>query len=170
MPAVGSTAVLALVPEAEELLTAAAGVDPRVVRAGVPAHAALLYPWLPVDGIDAAQLDRLRAAVRGAPVRIRLAEVERNGGFVGIPVPELRALATAARLAFPEHTPYGGRFGQDPPVHVTVALDAEPGVAQRIAGLTRARLPVEAKVSALHVVGLTAGGWQPLAEPIALEL
>ncbi|MFC8130770.1 2'-5' RNA ligase family protein [Streptomyces sp. NPDC057302] len=169
MPAPGTTAVLALLPDADPLLELAAQVDPGVVRPGVPAHATLLYPWLPADRIGARDLERLRAAlVRAAPggghVPLRLTEVEQAGGFVGIPVPELHALATAVRTAFPEQVPYGGRFGQDPPVHVTLSLDATAPTAADIARRVTGRLPIRAEVSAVHVVALTPDGWHGLAE------
>ncbi|MER5257365.1 2'-5' RNA ligase family protein [Streptomyces sp. NPDC002855] len=169
MPAPGTTAVLALLPDAEPLLELASEVDARAVRPEVPAHATLLYPWLSADRIDARELERLRAALlRAAPegdrIPVRLAEVEQAGAFAGVPVPELRALATAVRAAYPEQVPYGGRFGQDPPVHVTVSLDATAHTAAEIARHVTGRLPISSEVSAVHVVALTPDGWQILAE------
>ncbi|MEV1025731.1 2'-5' RNA ligase family protein [Streptomyces sp. NPDC050264] len=168
MTRLGTTAVLAVLPDAEPLLELAAGVDARVVRPGVPAHAALLYPWLPADEVGEPELDRLRAALPAGRIPIRLDTVEQAGGFVNIPVPELRAAAGAVRAAFPAQVPYGGRFGQDPPVHVSVALDADPGTAADIARRAAARLPITTEISALYVVALTPTGWQLLADlPLA---
>ncbi|CAM5709494.1 2'-5' RNA ligase family protein OS=Streptomyces tendae OX=1932 GN=GUR47_24175 PE=4 SV=1 [Streptomyces tendae] len=164
MARTGTTAVVALMPDAEPLLRLAAEEDGRAVRPGVPAHAALLYPWLPADEVDEARLHRLRVALPVGPVRIRLAAVERTGGFVGVPVPELSRVADAVRTAFPAQVPYGGRFGPRPPVHVTVALDAAHRAAADIARRTAAALPITTEVSTLHVVGLTRTGWQGLAE------
>ncbi|MFE9707524.1 2'-5' RNA ligase family protein [Streptomyces sp. NPDC005930] len=164
MPRTGTTAVLALLPEAEPLLRSAAEVDGSAVRAGVPAHAALLYPWLSHDEFGPPELRRLRAALPVGPVSVTLAEVERTGGFVGVPVPGLTHVADAVRSAFPAHVPYGGRFGPRPPVHVTVALEAAPHTAADIARRTAAALPITTQVTALHVVGLTEAGWRSLAE------
>ncbi|MFE2355496.1 2'-5' RNA ligase family protein [Streptomyces parvulus] len=163
MAQVGTTAVLALLPDAEPLLETAARVDPRAVRPGVPAHAALLYPWLAADEVGEAELRLLRAAMPPGPLRVRLSEVEHSGGFVGVPVPELDAAATAVRRAFPAHAPYGGRFGADPPVHVTVALDAEAEASAGIAARTATRLPIVTEVDTFHVVALTPTGWRALA-------
>ena len=58
MARTGTTAVLALVPDAEPLLRSAAEVDGAAVRPGVPAHAALLYPWLPADEVGEPELRR----------------------------------------------------------------------------------------------------------------
>lgn len=173
MPTPGTTAVLALLPDAEPLLELAALVDTQVVRPGAPAHATLLYPWLPAEKIGPRELERLRAVlVRATPdvgrIPLRLTEVEGDGAFVGVPVPELSALATAVRAAFPEQVPYGGRFGQDPPVHVTVSLDAADHIAADIARHVTGRLPITTEVSAVHVVALSPDGWQVLAElPLA---
>ncbi|MFH9811191.1 2'-5' RNA ligase family protein [Streptomyces olivaceus] len=164
MAETGTTAVLALLPEAEPLLELAAGVDARAVRPGVPAHAALLYPWLAADRVDEPALRRLRAALPQGRIEAELTAVEHEGGFVGVPVPGLSAAATAVRAAFPEEVPYGGRFGTDPPVHVTVALGAAPEAAAGIARRTAARLPLTAWIAALHVVALGPTGWRALAE------
>ncbi|CAM5228206.1 hypothetical protein GCM10010329_47230 [Streptomyces spiroverticillatus] len=164
MPTPGTTAVLALLPDADPLLELAAEVDPRAVRPGVPAHATLLYPWLPADRIGAADLDRLRVAAGTGRIPVLLKEVERAGGFVGVPVPELHARAAAVRAAFPEQVPYGGRFGLEPPVHVTVALDAEERAAAEIADRVTGRLPIRTEVTCVYVVALTDDGWRGLAE------
>ncbi|WP_353945236.1 2'-5' RNA ligase family protein [Streptomyces sp. HUAS MG91] len=168
MPPWGTTAVLALVPQAQPLLTLAAEVDPRVVRPGVPAHAALLYPWLPADRVDDSALERLRGATPVGRIPVRLAEVERHDGFVAVPVPELGAAATAVRAAFPHQVPYGGRFGPNPPVHLTVALDADAQVAEAVADRAETLLPISAELTSVHVVALTPAGWRELAEvPLA---
>ncbi|MEV0528779.1 2'-5' RNA ligase family protein [Streptomyces sp. NPDC050439] len=169
----GTTAVLVLLPDADPLLALAARVETRVVRPGVPAHATLLYPWLSAEEIGPSDLERLRAVlVRAAPdggrIPLRLTEAERAGAFVGVPVPELRSLATAVREAYPDQVPYGGQFGQDPPVHVTVSLDATDHTAADIAHRVTGRLPITTEVSTVHVVALSPDGWQVLAElPLA---
>ncbi|MFF0740250.1 2'-5' RNA ligase family protein [Streptomyces sp. NPDC004111] len=165
----GTTAVLVMLPDADPLLEIAGRLDARTVRPGVPAHAALLYPWLPADRIGAAELDRLRAALVEAAagagrIPLLLDEVELTGSFVGVPVPELHAAASSVRTAFPEQVPYGGRFGPDPRVHVTVAMDADARTAADIARRVTGRLPIRTEVSAVHVVALTPEGWQIVAE------
>nr|WP_202501897.1 2'-5' RNA ligase family protein [Streptomyces sp. SID5785] len=153
-----------MLPEADELLRLAASVDERVVRAGVPAHVAFLYPWLPSAQVDDAELERLRAALPAGRVTVTLSAVQQADGFVGVPVPALASRATAVRGAYPRQVPYGGRFGPDPQVHVTVALGAEPQAAEDIARRVAPRLPITAQVAALHVVELTDAGWRLLAE------
>ncbi|GAA2597945.1 MULTISPECIES: 2'-5' RNA ligase family protein [Streptomyces] len=164
MARTGTTAVLAVLPDAAPLLELAAGVDAHAVRPGVPAHAALLYPWLAADEVGAPELHRLRAVLPTGPLSVRLSTVERSGGFVGVPVPGLNGVAAAVRSAFPARVPYGGRFGPNPPVHVTVALDADPAAAADIADRAAAALPITAAISTLHVVALTPEGWRSLAE------
>ncbi len=157
-----------MLPDAEPLLRSAAEADAQAVRPGVPAHAALLYPWLAVDEVGERELHRLRAALPAGRIPIRMAAVERTGGFVGVPVPELGPVAKAVRTAFPAQAPYGGRYGPNPPVHVTVALDASPEAAADIARRTAASLPITTEVNSLQVVALTPTGWRHLTElPLA---
>ncbi|HWE91916.1 MAG TPA: 2'-5' RNA ligase family protein [Pseudonocardiaceae bacterium] len=164
MPAVGTTAVVAWAPAANELLDIAAGVDPGVVRPGIPAHASIAYPFLPAAEFTPATADTLRGLVGdGGPVAVRLASLISEPGFVGVLVPELDPVAAAVRRQWPQLTPYGGRFGDAPPVHVTVAMGAEPAAAELIAARAADRLPLVAEVRELHVVGLTEAGWRPLA-------
>ncbi|MFE1950513.1 2'-5' RNA ligase family protein [Streptomyces sp. NPDC059524] len=164
MPETGTTAVLALVREADVLLEVAASVDARVVRAGVPAHVALLYPWIPAARLGGGGLERLSGVLSPTgPVTVDLTRTERADGFVGVPVPGLGPLATALRAAYPRQVPYGGRFGPDPRAHLTVALGAEPGVAEAIERRAARRLPITAQVARLHVVELTSAGWRPVA-------
>lgn len=171
MPAPGTTAVLALLPDAEPLLELATQIDARAVRPGIPAHATLLYPWLPTDQIGDRELEQLQTAlVRATPqdgrIPLRLTAVEQTGAFINVPVPDLHAIATAVRIAFPQQTPYAGRFGHNPPVHVTVSLDAtaDTATATDITHRVTSCLPIHTEVSAIHVVTLTPNGWQNLAE------
>lgn len=164
MPTVGTTGVVALIPVAQPLLALAAEVDPEAVRPGVPAHASLLYPWLPIAEVTPATVDSLRERVAGhGPVEVELRSVVVRSGFVAIPVPGLDGLVAAVRAGWPTLLPYGGRFGEEPGTHVTVAMDGDPAAAERIAAVVKARLPVVQRVGEMHVVGLAETGWQVLA-------
>lgn len=165
MPAVGNTAVLVMVPAADELLDLAAAIHPRCVRPGIPAHAALMYPWLPVSAVSSEVVTRLAELVGGAgPTAVQLnSAAAQPGGFVGIEAAELAPLASILRAEWPDLVPYGGRFGASPPVHVTVAMGAAPDDAARIAEQVGKRLPLVQLVSELCVVGLDDDGWRVLA-------
>ena len=164
VPTAGTTAVLAMVPVADELLDLAAAVDQRSVRPGIPAHAALLYPWLPVSAVTPDVVTRLTELVAGSgAVDLQLTSAAALGGFVGIEAAELTPLATKLRAEWPELLPYGGRFGASAPVHVTVAMGSAEGDAAEIAEQVRQRLPLVQPVSGVLVVGLDGDGWQVLA-------
>jgi hypothetical protein len=154
-----------MVPVADGLLDLAAAVDPRCVRPGIPAHAALMYPWLPVSAVTPQVLTRLAQLVDGTgPTEVLLSSAATQaGGFVGIEAAELTPLASTLRAEWPDHGPYGGRFGSSPPVHVTVAMGAAPEDTARIAEQVGQRLPLVQPVRELCVVGLDGDGWRVLA-------
>jgi 2'-5' RNA ligase len=123
---------------------------------GMPPHITVLWPWVsaPVPG---EAMDRLRAAATGlAPFTVRLAHVGRFPGVVYL-APEPRRLIAdvIARLvaAFPETPPYGGRFGDVPVPHLTVATSEDEGRLDVIEHALRARLvpALEVEVDRLTV-------------------
>ena len=137
---------------------------PERVRRGIPAHVSLLYPF--VDAVQVtpdlvARLTEDCAGVRGLPVRFARAEA-RPGIVLTGPEPAGPLAAVARRLwaGWPEHPPYGGQYGPEPDLHVTLALGGSAGIA-REAGRG---LPVECVLGAAWLVELTAGGWRPRAE------
>jgi hypothetical protein len=154
---------VALVPAANELLGMAAKIDPGAVRPGIPAHASIAYPFLPAGEVTPEVADALgEVAAAGGPVAVRLASAVAALGFVGVPVPELEPTAAAVRQRWPDLRPYGGRFGAEPPVHVTVAMGAEPANTELIAQRAMDRLPLLDKVREMHVVELADTGWRAL--------
>lgn len=113
------------------------------------AHVTLLAPW--VRRPSRSELDRVAAVLAGhrafdvvlADVRVFPDGIVHARTHPDLP---LRALTGSLATEFPEHPPYGGRFGEDVVPHVT--LDAlGPGVtvesvAADVAGLLPARCPV----------------------------
>ena len=67
------------------------------------------------------------------------------------------------RDAFPGTTPYGGRYGDAPAAHVTLALGAAR--TDEVAALVRGLLPVRSEVAGPFFVERTAPGWRPVSEP-----
>jgi hypothetical protein len=150
---------------ADELLELAAAVDPGLVRAGIPAHATVAYPFLPAAEVTTAVLARLGELVAGTgPISLTLDSVFTSAGFVGVAVSELAEVTASIRSAWPRLTPYGGRFGADPPVHVTVAMGATQAETDRIVPAVSARLPRVEVVTELRLVALDeTAGWRSLA-------
>jgi 2'-5' RNA ligase len=121
---------------------------PERIDEHIPLSITLLYPWAPVDSVDA-HLDRLRAFFAARPqFEVELTHVAEFPGTVVYAVPEpeeeLRAMMRALWAEFPEYPPYGAP-GSDPPPHASLArLDTDPprtldGVAARVAPLLPAR-------------------------------
>ncbi|NUP83938.1 MAG: 2'-5' RNA ligase family protein, partial [Nonomuraea sp.] len=116
-----TTALIAVVPEAEPVV----GVwreryDPSAAE-GVPAHVTVLYPFLPFELVDTSALAELFAAWASFDVEFR-----GFGHFPGVlylapePAEPFRELTTAVAERWPEAPPYGGAFPDVVP-HLTVA-------------------------------------------------
>ncbi len=140
---------LVLADQNSELAAAHDELYPERVDEHIPLSITLLYPWVPVDSVSGADLERLRAFFAARPAfEFELARVAEFPGAVvyAVPVPEeeLRATMRALWAEFPEYPPYG-EPGNDPPPHATLArLDVPPprtleGVRDRVASLLPAR-------------------------------
>lgn len=166
VPTPGRTAVVIPVPELDPVLAVVADRSPDAVRAGVPAHLTLLYPFVPAAGLTGATVDRCRTLCAGAgPLACTFTRTTAGPSMVATapePAGPVAALATALRAEWPEHPPYGGRFGTDPDPHVTLALGPVPEPAG-VTGAADALLPVDAHLRTAVLVELTADGWRERA-------
>ncbi|MEV7585325.1 2'-5' RNA ligase family protein [Streptomyces erythrochromogenes] len=163
MPEPGTTAVVILVPDADPLLEAARGIDPALVRLGVPAHVSLLYPFVPEPALTRQDEDDVRSLAASFPAPdLLLEDMVTAPGFVAVPVPELQPVVDAFHARWPGLRPYGGRFGARPAAHVTVAMGADdPATADRVRTAVGCLLPLRARAAAVQLVVLTEGGWRP---------
>jgi 2'-5' RNA ligase len=132
-----------------ELAAAHDELYPERVAEHIPLSITLLYPWIPVDDLDEAELDRLSSFLAARPTfEFELTRVAEFPGVVVYAVPEpdeeLRGLMRALWARHPDLPPYG-KPGSDPPPHATLArLDVPPartleGVRTRVAELLPAR-------------------------------
>ncbi|HEY3506056.1 MAG TPA: 2'-5' RNA ligase family protein [Actinocatenispora sp.] len=159
----GTTALVVLLPAADAVLDAVRRVAPDRVRPGVGAHVTVLYPFVPVAEAEGA-VRALAASYR--PVPLTLGDVVTRDGFAAVPVPELQPLVDAALARWPQVRPYGGRFGANPPAHLTLAMGATDAELDRLRSAVAPLFPIRARVEALHLVERTGGGWRPrLAAP-----
>jgi 2'-5' RNA ligase len=116
-----------------------------------PAEITVLYPFVPVEDLDAA-CARLRDLCAGiAPFEVTLSGYDRFPGvvFMNPITPEpIRAVFRTISAAFPDYPPYGGQFGNDIHPHMTV-FDGEnpPPLAD-----FPAYAPITFTVDRLHVV------------------
>ncbi|ALE73077.1 hypothetical protein FRP1_08175 [Pseudonocardia sp. EC080625-04] len=166
MPQPGQTAVLLPVAELDPVLAVIAGRRPDAVRPGIPAHLTLLYPFLPTTEVTEGVVDRCRALSAGTGrLTCRFTRTHVGPTMISTapePAGPVAALATALRAQWPDHPPYGGRFGPDPEPHVTLALGPveDPG---GISGPADTLLPIEAHLDTAVLVELTGDGWRQRA-------
>lgn len=145
---------------AEVLLDAARKTDPGLVRAGLPAHTTVLYPFLPVSGLDERTDRSLRELAASMPAAdVTLSEVMTAPGFVGVAADTLQPHTDVFCERWPHLPPYGGRFGPRPRSHVTVAMGAGDGTAEQVAAAVRQLLPVRGRAEGLHLAVFTGHGW-----------
>ena len=144
------SAVLIRIPEAEPLVGEwRRRFDPSAVL-GIPAHITLVYPFVPVEGVDA----DIRAELRGlfaeeAPCRFELRASARYPSVLYLkPEPDaaLRAIIEGVVERFPEHPPYGGVFDDLMP-HLTVAQSGDEDLLARVESELPRGLPVEVDVA-----------------------
>ena len=169
------SALVVLVPEVAPVL------EPwleRTVEAkpshGIPAHATILYPFVPAQEIDDALLEDLAAIFARFPAFVfELSRLERFPEGVLYLAPEppgpFRFLTEAVAAAYPPHPPYGGVFETVIP-HVTAAEGENEILDAAEAGITPA-LPTAAEAHEVVLLEETdMRRWQsravfPLAGP-----
>ncbi len=101
---------LVLVDQNSELAAAHDELYPERADEHIPLSITLLYPWVPVDSVSGADLERLRAFFAARPAfEFELTRVAEFPGAVvyAVPVPEeeLRATMRALWAEFPEYPP-----------------------------------------------------------------
>jgi len=174
MTAVGQTALVVRVPEAEPLVGLFRLMHDPVASRGMPAHVTILYPFRTPDAVDESVRSTLR---RFFASRARFECVlPRTDTFPGVlyltPEPDepFRALTRGVVRVFPDTPPYGGAIS-DPDPHLTVAhaddADELDAIATRFADASRNRLPVRVVVADVWLMEARDGVWWP-REPYSL--
>ncbi|MFF4319187.1 2'-5' RNA ligase family protein [Streptomyces sp. NPDC001568] len=161
MPAIGTTAIVIELPPADALLQVAVGVRASLVRPGLPAHVTVMYPFVPVADLGddtEREFHRLTGSIPAVDLLLR--ELVAEPGFVAVEAAELAPTVATFRNAWPDLRPYGGRYGESPTAHLTVALGCDEAEARRVSDRVRELLPLPARAEAAHLVALTDRGWQ----------
>jgi hypothetical protein len=146
------TAVLVVVPEAEDAVGQHRAHLDMAASWGVPAHLSVVYPFVPPAEVDDGVLAGLATAVATVPsFECAFRRTEWFGDDVLWLAPEpgdpFRALISAVVAAFPAHLPYGGRYDEPVP-HLTVGELRLGSTAELIAAeaAVAGHLPIRARV------------------------
>jgi 2'-5' RNA ligase len=164
------SALVILVPAAEELVGRFRAAHDPAAAAGVPAHITTLFPFQQPMQIDAMTIERLRACFRAhKPFGFELVGIKRFPGLIYLaPEPEdsLKALSVAAWKAFPEYPPYEGKHSDIIP-HLTVAQEVDEQTLGRIESdfkvVAERFLPLPAKATEVALMDNSNGPWKVVA-------
>jgi hypothetical protein len=164
------SAIVVIVPEAEEIV----GEHRRLLDAsasrGVPAHVTLLYPFLPPDQIDFDVLRKLDAVTEAQPAfDVSFTRAQWFGDDVlwlqPSPASAFRELTDALYSRFPETPPYGGEIA-DPVPHLTIGASADVMAMRSAESAVASQLPFAAVIGSIAVIAWSAeaDSWQTVAE------
>jgi 2'-5' RNA ligase len=149
-------------------------MDPSAA-VGVPAHVTLLYPFMPVEGLDDDVRRAITRIVAAEPTfTVNFREVSRFPNVVYLPPdpPDpFRRLTAALAAEFPDYPPYEGAYETVIP-HMTVAQDVSDDYYAAAEHALPAALPVRHIVREAWLIGhLPEQPWHtlwrlPLGEPL----
>ena len=173
------SALVALVPEAEPLVSSfRTAYDPVAVR-GMQAHITILYPFKNPDRIDRVVLHMLRDHFSSQKeFEFSLVSVAQFPEVLYlVPEPSISFLSLTDGLGgvFPDMPPYGGVFAEPIP-HLTVAKVIDPAelntIANRFIGHAAEKLPIMASLSVITLMEEREGHWHlreefPLGDAIS---
>ena len=158
------TGLILPIPEAEPIVADIRKRRDPNAALGVPAHVTALYPFRPYERIGDEVKDRLGELLAKTPAfEVSFARVGRFPGVCWL-APEPRApfdaLTRSLVETFSDCVPYGGRFG-DPTPHLTIAVNGNEGVLDRIERRMRARLavPLRVRIDTCALMALANGAW-----------
>lgn len=157
------SALVVVVPEAEQLVGALRLAYDSSAARGVPAHITLLYPFVAPERLDDAHLADLRAFFASvAPFAYTLARCGRFPHVLYLapePAQPFVQITQALAQRYPDNPPYGGAFADVIP-HLTVAESDDTSLLDRIAADLDgfAPLMLRAEVVTLMVEG-SDGRW-----------
>lgn len=159
------TALIVAVPAADPVVGSFRSVLDSGATAGVPAHVTILYPFMPVDALDADVIGELSALFAGiAAFEFSLRSIAWFGQQVVYVRPEpdvmLRQLTKRVFERWPRWAPYGGAHA-DPTPHLTIGDNGDLPAMERAAHAVSRRLPIDVTVAEVELYAGTAapGSW-----------
>jgi 2'-5' RNA ligase len=155
------TALVALVPEVDPLVRPHRERHDPTADAGMPAHVTVLYPWLPVDALDANSLADLGAVLRAVgPFEVTFGEFGRFPRTLWLaprPAEPFLELTGAVSGRWPECPPYGGEFESVVP-HLTVGDAVDPDALADVVADVAPGLPLHTRIDAVTLMTPNGGG------------
>jgi len=161
------SALVVLIPEAEDLVSSFRHQFDPAAAAGVPAHVTIVYPFKPPVDLSAGVIERLRQIFATIPsFELHFERLERFPTVLYLkPEPDeiLKRLTKMIADCFPEAPPYGGAFKDIVP-HLTIAHSADARqlevIAAEFARQAQTRLPIQSRVSAIALMENESSRWQ----------
>lgn len=161
------SALVALVPEAQELVETYRRLYDLSAATGVPAHVTILYPFKPPADLTAETISALRELYSSAQrFSVTFAEIRSFADVLYLapaPAEPFRRLTELTAGRFPEAQPYGGEFADIVP-HLTVAQAGDSQRLEEIASAFRlaaaGRMPVRAEVQSVALMDNSSGQWR----------
>lgn len=160
------SALILVVPEAEELVASYRLKHDPGARLGIPAHVTVLYPFLAPEQIGEAELKRLAELFAAqSPIQIRFEGTERFPDVLylqPLPLEPIVALTLLVAAAYPDYPPYGGVYPNINP-HLTIAYVDDDALLKRLDQQVmrdgRGRLPITSDVREVSLYEEQAEGW-----------
>jgi hypothetical protein len=159
-----STGLVVPVGCAENLVAPWRGTLPAAGSA-LPPHVTALWPFVPVEALDATVERRIQALLAGVPsfsyALTRVAELADAAVLLAEPAAPFTALTRLLWSEWPEYPPFGGAFDDIAP-HLTVAVDPSAAERAAIEAALGPQLPLPCRAAEASLVEETPGG--PLRE------
>src|SRR5437764_11464064 len=160
------SALVVLIPEAEDLVRDFRNQFDPSAAAGVPAHVTIVYPFKPPFELTTETIAALHDLFsRTASFEVSFTGPKRFPGVLYLsPEPDelFRRLTERITEQFPEALPYGGKFADIVP-HLTIAHgnDSElDSIAADFARQANVRLPIRSTVRKVTLLDNQSGRWE----------
>ncbi len=161
------SALVVLIPEAEDLVRGFRNQFDPSAAAGVPAHVTIVYPFKPPLELTAEMIAAIHESFSNtSSFEVAFTRLERFPGVLYLsPEPDefFRRLTERIIEQFPEVPPYAGKFADVVP-HLTIAHGADSEQLDSIAAdferQADGRLPIRSTVKEVTLLDNQSGRWQ----------
>jgi 2'-5' RNA ligase len=165
------SALVVLIPEAENLVKSFRDQYDPFAAAGFPAHVTILYPFKSPDELTAEVITTLQDLISRQPsFQVSFREFQ---GFpdtlylAPLPAEPFRHLTEVIVDRYPDTPPYAGAFAEIVP-HLTVAKVSDirtlDKIAEEFREVARRKLPISARVNVVSLMDNLSGSWKVRAQ------